>query len=182
MDNPFVDPETDVRVHWRNAGFYASKGYFIGPSENYKGRFATGQTIRVKTADLHPGTLKRVDLYCDTCGLVYNLRFRDYMLKQSDTCLACIRAPENCVSHDYWLKRLIHENPEARCDVSGEKDKRFLVLHHLLSRRDGGLNEETNYVVLTANWHMAFHGSLLGGSRGGCDPEDYYEFKKEQGK
>jgi hypothetical protein len=180
MDSPFVNPETPIRVHHKNAGWYASKGYFIGPSPHYSGRFATGQIIKVKTKDLHVGSLQRVDLYCDTCHQVYSLRFRDYMAKQSNTCQSCIRQPENCVSHEYWLKRLIINSDTAVCDISGETDKRFLVLHHLWSRSTGGLNEEENYVVLTANFHKAFHSSLENGGRSGCTPTQYKEFKQKE--
>ena len=62
--------------------------------------------------------------------------------------------------HSYWVAKLITNNLNAKCDISGETDKRFLVLHHLLSRKKGGKNTKNNYVVLSANYHTAFHNIL----------------------
>jgi hypothetical protein len=78
---------------------------------------------------------------------------------------------------DYWVDKLIINNPDAKCDISGETDKRFLELHHLLSRASGGKNEESNFVVLSANYHRAFH-RWVGGTNVPCTPEQYYEFKE----
>lgn len=78
--------------------------------------------------------------------------------------------------HKYWLDRFILNDPDAKCDISGVTDKRMLELHHLLSVQSGGKDEPSNYVVLCANYHRAFHRSM-GGHVHPCVPEDYYKFK-----
>ena len=175
-----VYPYTTIKTHPRNVAHYVSKGYFIAESKYYPGRFASGGLLVVKTRDLHPGCMQRVDLWCDICITQYSLRWRDYIKKQSNTCKRCLNEPANCSSHEYWIRRLLLDNPDAICDISGELDKRFLVLHHLQSRKTGGQNEESNYVVLSANHHKAFHGSLGNGGRDGCTPEQYYEYKQKE--
>jgi len=79
----------------------------------------------------------------------------------------------------FYRKILIKNNPNAKCDISGETDKRFLVLHHLHNRSDGGENTEDNYVILTNNYHLAFH-SWNKGYANNCTRETYEIFKKEE--
>jgi hypothetical protein len=171
----FAEPITSVMVHHRNAPWYLLKGYRIPESRHYPGRPSTGFALEVKTEDIYPGSLQRVDVLCEKCGEVYNLRWREYLAKQSNTCIKCRSHPDNCHSHEYWLKRLIGDAELPACDISGETDKRFLVLHHKMARSNGGANEETNYVVLSANYHEAFHRSI--GTKSRATPEDYEAFK-----
>ncbi len=89
------------------------------------------------------------------------------------------QSPFEYRKHDFWKKKLLKDNLEAKCDISGETDKRFLVLHHLHNKADGGLNNETNYVILSNNYHLAFH-SWNGGYRTKCTKEYYELFKKEE--
>jgi hypothetical protein len=51
-----------------------------------------------------------------------------------------------------------------RCRVRGCGSTRFLEVHHLKSRRDGGSNDEDNLVVLCSNCHGHLH------QRGGASP------------
>lgn len=51
------------------------------------------------------------------------------------------------------------------------------MLHHLLSRRSCGKDEAANYVVLSANYHLAFH-NWMGGMSIRCRPEDYTMFRQ----
>lgn len=81
--------------------------------------------------------------------------------------------------HSYWVNALITNNPDAKCDISGETDKRFLVLHHLYSRDNKKEVNKDAYVVLSANYHMAFH-VWNGGTNVSCTPEKYYEFKRQE--
>ena len=49
----------------------------------------------------------------------------------------------------------------------------------MLSRSIGGQNEESNYVILSANYHTAFH-NWLGGTAVPSKPEDYLMFKRRE--
>jgi len=176
----FAEPLTSVMVHHRNAPWYLSKGYRIPESRHYPGRPMTGFELEVKTEDIYPGSLQRIPLICEQCGEVYTLRWREYLAKLSNICSACRLHPDNCHSHEYWIRRLVSEAEAPECDICGETDKRFLVLHHLLARSNGGANEAKNYVVLSANYHEAFHRSI--GTKSRATPEDYAAFKAKETK
>lgn len=163
---------TEVRSHYKTATWYRSLRYSVP----VKG----GTVFKVKTKDLHPGAMQRVDFICEVCGKRYSNRWRDYLKKESNTCQECQNHPDNCHSYEYWLKKLLRDNPDAVCNITGETDKRFLVLHHLLGRRGGGKNSEYNFVVLTANMHLALHREI--GTRETATPEAYYAFKQKETK
>jgi len=82
---------------------------------------------------------------------------------------------------NYWRRKLLQEKVEGtpRCDISGEEDIRFLVIHHLSPRAKGGLERRDNVVIITANYHQAFH-SECGGGDALCTPEQYYAFRKRE--
>jgi DNA-directed RNA polymerase subunit N (RpoN/RPB10) len=175
--------------------WYRSKGYEIPVEEvqlyctNKKGerikngkktRVVAGTKIVVNVEDLPPQSNEQVTVICEQCGKEYTTTYQFYKNKKTNKCSECQKKTlKDTGSHRYWLDKLIVNNPNAKCDISGETDKRFLVLHHLLSRSNGGKDEESNYVILSANYHMAFHSSV-GGTGSGCTPEQYYQFKEVQ--
>ena len=143
-------------------------------------RVARGTRIVVKHSDLPPMSNKRLVFTCESCGNEYTTTWGAYRDKKSRSCKSCVLANVKTTGcHSYWVYRLITNNPYAKCDISGETDKRFLVLHHLLSRRNGGKDEEENYVILSANYHLAFH-NWNGGMNVPSTPDQYREFKKSE--
>lgn len=185
-------------------GYFESKGYEIpteryhrgmnraGKNMGYRTRYVLGSLIEVKVSDLTPGSHYRVTYTCDTCGVerstLYNLYLKRQQSEGSDRCPTCakrVTGRNNGVSHrtgDYGknsLRLKLLAAPDVVCDISGEPDKRFLVVHHLIPRSRGGQNTVDNMVVLTANYHTAFHRSL-GGNGGECGPEQYYEFREQE--
>lgn len=139
---------------------------------------ASDTKLRVKRADLPPSSNRRMKFICNNCGKNYQTTWGKYRTRKFPDCGKCEKSKLKTTGcHSYWIKKLITDNPEAKCDISGERDKRFLVLHHLLSRKNGGKNEESNYVILSANYHLAFH-SCHGGMAAKCAPEQYIKFKQ----
>lgn len=145
-------------------------------------RIKNGTEIEVLIDDLPPKSNVNVQLICPRCNKDYKTTFGAYKLKESNLCSTCVKKKIiGDGSHSYWVKTLIIENDNARCDISSESDKRFLVLHHLDSRSNGGRNIKENYVILSANYHMAFH-NWNGGTNISCKKEDYIKFKEEEMK
>lgn len=189
------DDTVEITVNNSTIKWYREKGYDIPtkPVQSYcknkKGerkrngireRVQKGTKIIVKVEDLAPKSNQEVTLVCERCGKEYTTQYRAYKSKKTNLCTDCEKKRlKNGGCHSYWVDELITRNPEARCDISKETDKRFLVLHHLMSRSNGGQNEPDNYVTLSANYHMAFHNEI-GGTQYGCTPEQYYEFKERE--
>lgn len=141
-------------------------------------RTARGTKLVVRREDLPPLSNKVLVFLCESCGNEYTTTWGAYQGKKSRDCKACVLAKVKTTGcHSYWVDRLIASNHNAKCDISGEADKRFLILHHLLSRKGGGKNEASNYVILTANYHLAFH-NWNGGMNVPSTPEQYRKFKK----
>lgn len=188
-----MDEMIEVSLNCSELSWYRDKGYHIPTTmvqlwaTNAKGertkngikhRVAKGTKIMVKRSDLPPMSNRRLVFKCQACGGDYTTTWGAYRDKKTKDCKACVLARVKTTGcHSYWVDRLITNNPVARCDISGLTDKRFLVLHHLLSRSKGGKNVESNYVILSANYHMAFH-VWNGGTNVPCTPEQYIEFKK----
>lgn len=184
----------DVKVNQMNCSWYREKGYELPTKQvqtyytnkdgekrknGYKTRIAMGEIIRVKVEDLQPGSNVLITIICPNCRKEYSIRWGYYLKeKKSDKCQSCWQIKGDG-SHGYWVEQLITNNPDAKCDISGETDKRFLVLHHLTNRKDGGRNEPDNYVILSANYHHAFH-QWNGGTNVPCTKELYIQFKDEE--
>ena len=182
----------EVTINSSTLSYYRSKGYDV-PSRpvqlwaniggkrirnGIKYRVARGTKIFVAEGDLFPASNVAVPFVCETCGRIFQTRWSAQRIKLSRNCVSC-QAKKGFKGgcHSYWVERLIAKNLEAACDVCGERDRRFLELHHLLSRSLGGKNERENYVILSANYHRAFH-NWMGGSGVGCRPEDYLRFRE----
>jgi 5-methylcytosine-specific restriction endonuclease McrA len=173
--------------------WYLEKGYTIPTIEvqlwakNSKGdrtkngverRVVRGTSIVVKRNDLPPFSNARLNFICVSCGKQFFTTWGAASIKKSRNCKQCASLQvKDTGCHSYWVDRLIARNPSAKCDISGETDKRFLVLHHLLSRSNGGSDEESNYVILSANYHLAFH-VWNGGMNVPCTPDAYFKFKQ----
>lgn len=143
-------------------------------------RVRQGTKLVVRVDDLRPTSNRKVEWTCNNCNQTHKTTYYAFLRKKSTLCRKCYNTTQrNLDSQDYWVDQLIKKNEGAKCAISGETDKRFLVLHHLRSRSSGGENEESNYVVLTANWHLAFH-RWMGGHNIPCREEDFYEFKQLQ--
>lgn len=139
-----------------------------------------GTKIFVKPEDLPPSSNKKVELTCPRCGSSFTTTYGAYRKKINNLCGPCVkRKIKGNGSHSYWVKKLITLNPDAKCDISGETDKRFLVLHHLNSVSSGGINSPDNYVILSANYHLAFH-VWAGGMDKLCTKAQYLEFKANE--
>jgi hypothetical protein len=141
-------------------------------------RVKNGTKIIVKIADLPPASNVTITRCCNSCGNEFTTTYGAYLKKkESDRCAACSKKGlKGDGSHGYWVEQLIVKHEFAKCDISGEADKRFLVLHHLNSRSIGGKNTVDNYVVLSANYHLAFH-MWCGGTNISCTADQYKEFK-----
>lgn len=139
-------------------------------------RVKNGTSITVKVIDLPPSSNRKIEWVCTCCKQTFKTTYYAFLRKKSSLCRTCYNTTQrNLDSQDYWAQQLIDKNESARCAISGERDKRFLVLHHLLSISNGGKNEEANYVVLSANWHMAFH-RWMGGFNKPCTSRDFDTF------
>ena len=187
--------EVEVVVQGRTAKWFTEKGYVV-PTHTVQlwakkdgKRVKNGKAVRVKngtkrvvrSADLPPSSNAIIRRTCTGCKVDFTTRYGAYLRKkESDRCTTCSKKrTKGDGSHGYWVKKLITLNENACCDISGEKDKRFLVLHHLLSRKNGGRNHKDNYVILSANYHLAFH-NWNGGMNIPCTKKDYMRFKKQE--
>jgi len=142
-----------------------------------KTRVANGTKLIVKINDLHPQSNRIIKLICEDCKNEYQTTYGAYKKKRTDKCKICQKKMlKGDGSHGYWVNKLITNNPDVKCDICREKDKRFLELHHLLSVKLGGRNKEDNYVVLSANYHIAFHRYI--GTQNPSTKEEYYKFKE----
>lgn len=141
-------------------------------------RIRIGTKIIINTKDLPPKSNKIITFICEECGREATTTWQAYKTKKSNNCCSC-QAKKGFKGgcHTYWVNKLIRNNPKAQCDISGETDKRFLILHHLESRRQSKKDRISNYVILSANYHLAFH-NWNGGMSVRCIPKQYYEFKK----
>ena len=171
-DRGYEIPVREVQLYTTN-----SKGERI--KNGVKTRVARGTSILVDVTDLPPKSNVDIHYTCLKCGKPYKLRYGVYVGKKDpNVCGPCSKlSTKGTGSHGYWVDQLIVKNPKAACDISGETDKRFLVLHHLLSRSLGGKNLPENYVILSANYHMAFH-VWNGGTNIPCNPEQYLKFRE----
>lgn len=181
----------EISLNNRMGEWYKSRGYIVPVrvvqlyankdgrrvKNGIKMRPINGQKLRVKIEDLMPSSNVVLNFTCAACGGIFTTTYGASQKKVSKNCKSC-QAKKGFKGgcHSYWVDRLIASADSPRCDISGESDKRFLELHHLLSRSIGGANAEENYVVLCANYHRAFH-NWMGGSNVPTRPEDYYRFK-----
>lgn len=189
------DQQVEVTLNNITLKWYSEKGYEIPTQEvqlwatrngervknGTKHRVVKGTKILVDIKDLPPGSGEKITRICTFCQNEFTTPYYAWVKKEcSDRCTSCAkRTVRGDGSHSYWVSKLIEQNDDAKCDISGETDKRFLVLHHLLSRSLGGRNIESNYVILSANYHMAFH-NWVGGTNVPCTKEQYYEFKEKE--
>lgn len=190
----FKNNAIEVNISNSTIRWYKAKGYEIPThtvqlwatikgkrvKNGIKNRVANNTKIMVKIEDLPPSSNVNIPLICPTCSKEFQTTYGAYLQKHSDNCSSCVKKKvKGDGSHGYWVNKLISENPKAACDISGETDKRFLVLHHLTSRGNGGRNIPDNYVVLSANYHLAFH-VWNGGMGIPCTKEKYMQFKKQE--
>jgi len=187
--------ETEIVVQGRMAKWFRERGYDVPTqttqllaTKNGKKvkngqdvRIRNGTRIVVKIKDLPPASNTNITRLCTSCKKEFTTRYGAYLKKkESDRCDECSKKKiKGDGSHGYWVKKLIADNKTAACDISGEEDKRFLILHHLDSRSNGGRNNEENYVVLSANYHLAFH-VWNGGTGIPCTMEQYVKFKDNE--
>ena len=187
--------EIEVTVNGTTLKWYTELGYTVPThtvqlwaqlrgkrvKNGNKVRVAVGTKIVVKLKDLPPSSNQKITRICTSCSNKFTTTYGAYLKKeQSDRCISCAKKKiKGDGSHGYWVDKLIKNNQKAKCDISGEVDKRFLVLHHLDSRSNGGKNTPSNYVILSANYHLAFH-TWNGGMNVLCTKEQYYEFRKQE--
>ncbi len=186
----------EVVVNGTQIQWYRSKGYeipmiktqlyYIDKNGNrykngHKYRIRKGTKILVDVADLPPKSNQIVNYTCIVCGLNCTTTWQAFQKKHTpDKCRECKKKEiKGTGCYTYWVDQLITKNEFAECDISGERDKRFLILHHLLSRKYCGKDEKSNYVVLSANYHLAFH-NWNGGMSVPCTPDQYYKFKAQE--
>lgn len=188
--------ETEIVVTSNCVKWYIDKGYTIPTHEvqlwatikgervknGKKFRVARGTKLTVKLKDLPPSSNTILSFICNECLHPFSTTYKAYRAKHlSDRCTSCAKKViKDKGSNKYWKKLLIKNNPDAKCDISGETDKRFLILHHLLSVSNGGHNGKDNYVILSSNYHQAFHNHWMPSSATPCTPEDYYNFKQKE--
>lgn len=168
----YIIPKRKVQLYYINK-------YGVRKKNGVALRVKKGTKILIDISDLAPCSNAGVPVICPNCGKHFKVRWRTYSDRKSDKCNDCVKRTVIVGCHSYWVSKLITNNLDAKCDISKENDKRFLVLHHLRSRNKGGKNEKSNYVILSANYHMAFHNSL-GGTSKGCTPKQYYKFKNKE--
>jgi len=186
--------EIEIIVNNQTLKYYRSKGYYVPTTEvqlwahkkdkrvkNGKDyRVVRGTKINIKIEDLPPSSNEIIDVFCEKCKVPFKIKYQSYISKRTKNCKKCVCSTvKGDGSRDYWVNKLIRSSTNATCDISGETDKRFLILHHLQSVKSGGRNIVENYVILSANYHMAFHNSL-GGMNVPCTKEDYVKFKDKE--
>lgn len=203
-----LDQTTTVKLNSpKICGYFTDLGYKIpttsyqrfrknGKPTGYRTRYVLGATLTVRTEHLSPGSHYRITYTCDSCGKRCSTLYNLYMSSpnEEDLCIICARSKsglsnsiENLqtkrksgvMGKNFWRKKLLHGSEDVCCDICGETDKRFLVIHHLTPRSKGGLEHRDNVVVLSANYHQAFHAEC-GGNDSVCTPEQYYAFRKRE--
>lgn len=166
----YIIPKTPIQVYCKNRN-----GRRIKNGIEY--RVVRGTTLMVREEDLPPSSNEIIRFICEKCEKTCTTTWSAFKKKQSRKCRDCKKADiKGTGCHTYWVNRLITMSSEAKCDISEENDKRFLVLHHLHSE---GYNTPENYVTLSANYHLAFHKSM-GGTGVPCTAADYYFFKEKE--
>lgn len=198
-----IHPTTKITLNSpKVCGYFEAKGYTIpteryhrgtnrvGKNMGYRTRYILGTELEIKVSDLTDGSHYRINYTCDECGkegsTLYNLYVKR-VNNDKDHCHECSSRKNGKLNGNrsghkggkhYWKLKLL-KDPLARCDLSGCGDSRFLVVHHLTPRSQGGSDELDNLVVLTANYHTAFH-RWVGGNGGEASPELYLEFKRQE--
>ena len=183
----------EITINGTTAKWYSEKGYNIPKREvqlyykNKKGEKSkngksnqckNGTKILVKIEDLHSNSNQSITFVCEECKNDCTTSWGAYQNKKTNLCTSCQKKTIKTVGgcHGYWVDKLISSNHDACCDISGEPDKRFLILHHLLSTKIGGKDEKSNYVILSSNYHIAFHRWI--GTQKTSTPDKYIKFKE----
>lgn len=191
--NSVITELVRVKVTNNTIKWYVDKGYHV-PTEKVQlyAKGTNGQRIKngielriknnteifVKPQDLPPSNKSKVECICSKCGAQFTIKWSDWYKKKTDMCRYCSSNAPKVFCHTYWVKKLITDNPDSKCDISGETDKRFLELHHLTSVKDVIATSPEEYVILSANYHRAFHKYISTTKR--CTPELYFEFKRQE--
>lgn len=175
-----VDEPTQILVTGKTLRWYKSKGYTT-PDKFPVNGFKT----LVSSLDLTPGSCLKVTIKCPECGILFKIPRYKLNKRKSPYCKICLHKVPRLIEGEYqdirsWTKRLIDSNNSAKCDICGETDKRFLQLHHLTPIAAGGRNIESNLVILSANYHSAFHNHYKNGVVDTATPEDYYAFREQE--
>ena len=195
-----ITSTVDMPLNGPHLNYWISKGYIIEPSKTqvYQINPATGNAnkdgcrisvprgsiLAVRVEDLPRTSGVKVQYKCSVCGCIITTTYKRFLDKMSDACPSCHakimnaeRIPER--SQNYYLKTLIADNPNAKCEITGESDKRFLDLHHKLSRSNGGMNHPDNYAIVSTQYHHIFHREM-GGNNKLCTPQQWEEFKQKE--
>lgn len=179
-------------------GYYESLGYVIpkektekigksGKKKGFRDRYILGSVIKISPKHLSVGSHNRIKYTCANCGEIGTTTYNLYVQRQTDFCPTCAKKENGKLNSRFskdvtdttelsisqWKKIVLTDNPDAKCDITGETDKRFLIVHHLVPRNMGGLNTKENAVILSAQYHQAFH-SQYGHNVG---IKEYEEFK-----
>ncbi len=185
----------------KKAGNLERKGYAFpteriqktryGFPSGWRTKYILPHTLDVRLADLPPGAAYRVSFTCADCGGNFSTKICFYNKRTTEFCRDCatkrlvyrkesVKIPFGTRGKHYWKKALIQDSVVAACDISNETDKRFLCVHHLKPRHLGGKEERDNVVVITANYHQAYHQEMGNNQSEQVNKESYLAFKARE--
>ena len=199
--------EVDVVLSGRNIPYYRSLGYEIPKVyKDWKWSTPQGTSIRVRVEDLQDKSEVYVTVCCDGCGMIYDIKYRNYVKSEKEGrkyCHSCalklFNSGENNGSYnpdlsdeERLLKRNYTEYVEfikavlARdnyiCQCCEKELDHDAEVHHLYgySGFPEYRTDQTQAITLCKNCHASFHGWHKQQYRredwGNCTREQYEEW------
>jgi spore coat protein CotF len=102
-----LDEFTEVKLSNNNIKHYVSKGYDIATRMGSKGHFVYDlpQSIIVKTIDIYPYSVVKVNVKCDYCGTERVMEFRDYYRRLDEKGLRGCNLCKSRISRETNMKK-----------------------------------------------------------------------------
>jgi len=168
-----ITESVKVKVSGPSYAYYKGLGYTVPPNQKCP-------KILVNVKDLSDSSRAIVQVQCSDCGKVRSRPYGRYIQAKNHRCQSChhiFNPPaksrlDKGKSLKAVSKRMLKN---GICDITGEDTRLFLVVHHVVSRSNGGTDDESNLVVLSANIHTMYH--RLHGNKN--TKEQYLEFKRK---
>lgn len=162
-----------------------------GSPYGWRLKYILPHTLEVKLSDLPKWAHYRVDFTCADCGNTFSTAIAFYNSRKTDFCRDCfakrlvytkdsVTMPFGTRGRDYWKRTLIDEAVSPCCEISGNTDRRFLVIHHLMPTGKGGPETFDNVVIITANYHQAYHKEMGNNQSARVNKESYLAFKARE--
>lgn len=144
--------EVEVVIVHRNKKYYKEIGYIDS---------IPGNTIKVKIEDLPNSSGKKLDVKCDYCNEVYDIRYCDYVRTKhefldKDACMKCWHKKRMDINK-YRVENKLIDSPSTRGywsikeNIMNELSK-YIEINNYVGRENG--NEEENQKWLMISWAL----------------------------